>query len=151
MSGYRKARFHIDSGPDTLFRRVHQKLDGHYLLPEPGHNMRKRMAERGVPLGVVRDFDSEHWELMTAEVRVDRGKFVATGWRIPCDGSWLWVVIGMNQRIEKAMFKQGRGKSEHIVCDGELFEFVDEVNLELTEEESWRDDWDAPEEPWPVR
>lgn len=103
--------------------------------------MQKRWTDRGIPVGLMRGFDTADWELMTADVRTDRGKFVSSSWRRPVDGSWLWIEIGINDAIEKAMFKHGRGKGDDVVTDGELYEFVDEVNQQLTEEESWRDEW----------
>lgn len=138
---YKKARFHVETGPESLFRRVHQKMDGYRVLPHASRPMEKRWAERGIPTGLLRGFDTADWELMSAEVRTDRGKFVASAWRRPANGSWLWVVIGMNDAIEKAMFKQGRGASSDVVTEGDLYDFVDDVNTELTENESWRDDW----------
>lgn len=118
-------------------------MDGYRVLPHPSKPMQKRWTERGIPVGLMRGFDTADWELMTADVRTDRGKFVSSAWRRPVDGSWLWIEIGMNDSIEKAMFKHGRGKGDDVVTEGELYQFVDEVNDQLTEDESWRDEWDA--------
>jgi len=116
------------------------------VLPHASRPMEKRWIERGIPAGLLRGFDTADWELMIAEVRIDRGKFVSSTWRRPYNGSWLWMVIGMNDALEKAMFKQGRGLSADIVTDGDLYDFVDTVNTELTEDESWRDDWQGAED-----
>ena len=141
MSGYKRARFHAASGPESLFRRVHQKMDGHRSLSLPSRQLQKKWTERGIPVGELKSFQSDDWELMTAEVRADRGKFIASGWRRPCNGSWLWILIGMNDLIEHAAFKQGRGQSDDVVSEGELFEYVRDVNEELVESEPWLDSW----------
>jgi len=116
-------------------------MDGHRSLALPARPQQKKWTERGIPVGELRNFQSDDWELMIADVRVDRGKFVASTWRRPCNGSWLWITIGMNDVVEQAVFKQGVGRADDIVADGELFAFVSDVNEELTESESWLDAW----------
>ncbi len=133
---YKRARFHIASGPASLFERVDQKMSGHRLLQLPSRQMQKRWTERGIPVGELRGFHRDDWELMTADVRADRGKFVSSAWRRPHGREWLWIDIGMGDLIERARFKQGIGRSDEMVCEGELYEYVSDVNEELVNADS---------------
>jgi len=148
---YKKVRFHKASGPDSLFRRVHQKMDGHRRLTLPSRQLQKRWTERGIPVGELRVFHSDDWELMRADVRADRGKFVCSSWRRPAGREWLWIEIGMGDHLEKARFKQGLGAgADNIIVEGELYAFVEDVNQELVDAEPWADmaremDWQEEE------
>jgi hypothetical protein len=113
------------------------KMQGQYdLLVHPRH-VQERAFDREAPLQLLRRFDSDRWQLRTAEVRTDKGKFVNTAWEVEVDGSLWWVVIGFDKTmktvIRTSRFKRGLG--QRIVRGGPLFDFVEQVNRTLMEEE----------------
>jgi hypothetical protein len=130
---YRRARFHIATGPASLFARVRFKLAGQRTLSFQGRHAAERLFERDAPYELLRNFDSDYWELITAEVRTDSGKFVRTGWRVRHAGRDWWVVIGYDGVVQTVFAsrseKSGRGPT--IVTDGALYAFVERVNREL--------------------
>ena len=76
---YLKARFHVQFGPPSLFERVRFKMKDVHKLYLEGTHYRKRVSERNIPaeiLDALLEFDASLWILQTAEVRIDRGKFV---------------------------------------------------------------------------
>jgi hypothetical protein len=58
------------------------------------------LAERDAPLDTLAAFDAGEWDLVTAEVRADTGKFVNSAWTREIDGRRWWVVIGLQDTIE---------------------------------------------------
>ena len=70
---------------------------------------------------------------MTAEVRIDKGKFVSTAWSVDVDGQEWWVVIGFDATV-KTVIRAARGKlalGDEIVRSVNLYEFVASVNAQL--------------------
>lgn len=133
---YDKARFHIAFGPPSLFERVRFKMKDVHKLFLHGTHYRKRVLERNVPpdvLDALLDFDADSWELKTAEVRVDRGKFVNSTWEKVIDGHHYQVTIGMGNYVKTIVDKTTSGMDK-CVRAGSLYEFVEQVNAELMRE-----------------
>ena len=133
---YERARFHIQYGPASLFERVRFRMkDVHVLFP--GKHYQQRARERQVPdevLAALCQFDCGTWELRTAEVRTDRGKFVSSGWETEVDGHRYLVSIGVGNYIKTIYRVTGHGAGQ-CVRAGELYDFVDRVNRQLMEED----------------
>ena len=130
---FERARFHVNTEPPSLFDRVRFKMAGQRGLCFRPRHAAERLFERDAPYDVLKTFDSESWELMTAEVRADSGKFVRTAWRVRHATRDWWVVIGYDGVVqtvfEASSDKTARGP--RIVTEGELYEFVARVNREL--------------------
>jgi hypothetical protein len=134
---FETARFHVDTGPASLFERVRFKMSAPARLRvDPGH-AKVRVIERNAPVERLSDFDPHLWRLMTAEVRTDKGKFVSTAWSVLVDGQNWWVVIGWDGALKTVInadhAKLGLGST--IVVDGPLYEMVERVNRELMDQE----------------
>jgi hypothetical protein len=133
MPRFPVARFHVSTGPSALFERVRFKMrDVRVLKAHAGH-VQDRAYERDAPLDQLRDFDPDRWQLMTAEVRMDKGKFVSSAWAVDLDDQEWWVVIGFDATI-KTVIPAARGKvalGADIVRTGDLYEFVARVNRQL--------------------
>jgi len=97
-------------------------------------HLKKRLFERGVSIEDINVLQQDEWELMTAEVRVDKGKFVNCAWRKPYRNAFLWVVVGFGETVETVILKNGDGLNDQVVTSGELYDFVDEVNRNLMAE-----------------
>ncbi len=128
---FEKARFHVRTGPESLFDRVRFKMKGKRTLRVHASHLATRATERDVPLAVIAAFDACEWELMTVEVRTDTGKFVNSAWKREIDGQWWWVVIGLGDTIETVIDTDKRGLGGSIVTTGKLHELVDRVNRDL--------------------
>jgi hypothetical protein len=130
-------RFHVETGPDALFERVRHVMTPTDLQVHADH-FQKRAAERDVPVEAIRSFDptQSHWELKTAEVRTDSGKFVSTGWQVRADGETWWVVIGLKDTIITVYRSDKQGLGDNIVRDGMLYAYVRSVNRGLIQSES---------------
>ena len=128
-----KARFHIDTGPEALFERVHYKMDTVKTVGMHAPHFIERAAQRRIPQEVldrVEDFGAAEWELATCEVRVDTGKFVNSTWETLYDGQRYWLTIGLGNVAETIIRKTGEGK-EDIVTEGDLYDYVRAVNRGL--------------------
>ena len=128
---FEKARFHVSTGPESLFDRVRFKMKGKRTLRVHASHLSARANERDAPLAVIAAFDACEWELVTVEVRTDTGKFVNSAWKREIDGQWWWVVIGLGDTIETVIDTNKRGLGESIVTTGELYELVELVNRDL--------------------
>lgn len=128
---FEKARFHVSTGPESLFNRVRFKMKGKRTLRVHASHLSARANERDAPLAVIAAFDACEWELVTVEVRTDTGKFVNSAWKREIDGQWWWVVIGLGDTIETVIDTNKRGLGESIVTTGELYELVELVNRDL--------------------
>ena len=106
---FETARFHVETGPSSLFERVRFKMVGRYQLKAHPVHVRDRALERDAPMERMAAFDSEAWMLMTAEVRTDKGKFVSTSWAVDVDGTTWWVVVGFDQTM-KTVIRAGQAK-----------------------------------------
>lgn len=128
---FEKARFHVTTGPQSLFDRVRFKMKGKRNLQVHASHLAARAVERDAPLAVIAAFDACEWELVTVEVRADTGKFVNSAWKREIDGQWWWVVIGLGDTIETVIDTDKCGIGKSIVTTGNLYDLVEKVNREL--------------------
>ena len=94
---------------------------------------KKRLSERDIPTEVLEallDFDASTWNLQTAEVRTDRGKFVNSTWEKVIDGRHYWVTIGIGNYVKTIVDRTTSGMDK-CIRSGELYDFVEHVNAEL--------------------
>ena len=145
--GHRKwkedlVRFHVEFGPDSLFERVRFIMKDIHTLHLNGEHFRKRCAERQIPDEVrekVENFNIDEWKLITAEVRSDRGKFYNCTWEYEFDGFSYWLTIGLGE-VGVTIVKKSRVTSTSgtlkCVRSGEFYDFVEEVNQKLMDEEA---------------
>lgn len=130
---FQKARFHVATGPGSLFDRVRLKMRGRRTLKLHAPHLARRAAERAAPLAMIAAFEPSEWDLMTAEVRTDTGRFVNSAWTREIDGRRWWVVVGLHDTIETVIETEKRGLGDSIVTAGELYERVERANRELME------------------
>ena len=89
-------RFHVSSGPNSLFERVRYKFRDPRVLKFNAQHFVDRAVERAAPTTAFGHFDAREWELMTVEVRADTGKFVSTAWQGCCN-------LSASSRADKPM------------------------------------------------
>ncbi len=132
MSKLGLARFHVETGPPALFERVRQVFAEPRALMH-GTHYTERAHERAAPRSAIKYFASTEWELMTAEVRTDTGKFVKTAWRREIGGQMWWSVIGFHDAVQTIhpASDEKTGLGQDIVCDGPVWDLVDSVNRQL--------------------
>ncbi|GLX06176.1 UNVERIFIED_ORG: hypothetical protein FHR35_005660 [Microbispora rosea subsp. rosea] len=127
------ARFHVETGPDSLFARVRQVLSGARQLGLHGSHLVERVADTNAPMADLKPFNPIEWELVLVEARKDTGKFVSTTWRRSYqDGEW-WVVIGFGD-VVRTLYRASENKralGAGIVTEGPLWEMVSDVNARL--------------------
>ncbi|MEU4088810.1 hypothetical protein [Streptomyces aureus] len=130
---FETARFHVQSGPDSLFVRVRHILRDPVRLTARGGHVVERMRQREAPVEELLLLDPRTWDLVSAEVRTDTGKWVKATWRVRADGRDWWVVVGLGNALVTVIdvdpWRRGRGPD--IVADGPLYAKVDAVNAEL--------------------
>lgn len=126
---------HIATGPAALFERIRQIMNEPVRLKTHARHARARRDDRDAPLDELRDFHPATWELVSAEVRTDTGKWVKATWRVEAAGRPWWVVIGMGGTIvtviDVADHRTGLGGT--IARGGELYDLVDKVNTRLVQ------------------
>ncbi|MET8766532.1 hypothetical protein [Streptomyces sp. NPDC004658] len=95
--------------------------------------MTERLQQRDAPLETLTRFDPASWELVSAEVRTDTGKWVKSTWRVRADERDWWVVIGLGNALVTVIDvdPNRRGMGAGIVTAGPLYARVDAVNAEL--------------------
>ncbi|WP_406259841.1 hypothetical protein [Streptomyces nigra] len=95
--------------------------------------MTERLDQRGAPLDTLTRFDPESWELVSAEVRTDTGKWVKSTWRVRTGEHFWWVVIGLGNALVTVIDvdAQRKGMGEGIVTGGPLYAYVAAVNATL--------------------
>lgn len=125
---FQTARFHIRTGPDSLFERIHSVLNEPTELQIDPDHVQKRLEERSAPADKLKDFNPDEWELKTAEVRKDKCLFVNTAWSCTVDDRNWWVVIGYNDTIITVIETNKDGFGEQIVTSGELYDKVEKIN-----------------------
>jgi hypothetical protein len=128
---FQKARFHVATGPRSLFDRVRFKMKGRRKLRLHAPHLANRASERDSPLESIAAFDADEWELVTVEVRTDTGKFVNSAWTREIEGRRWWIVIGLHDTVETVIDTDKRGLGDSIATTGELFDRVERVNREL--------------------
>lgn len=128
---YRRLRFHVDFGPGALFDRVRYKIQGRRKLQIHADHFRSQAEARGAPVEQLADFDPLDWELMTVEVRADKGTFVRTAWRRLVGPRMWWVVIGYRDTVATVYSADpsARKAGAAIVRGGAEYDFVHDVNL----------------------
>lgn len=134
---FQKARFHVDSGPESLFNRVRFKMTGINEVKMHGSHFSARCIERNIPDPVmekIKHFSCNEWVLKTCEVRMDTGKFVNSTWELTVDGAAYWLTIGFGNVAETIIRKDSSGKTG-ITESGEFYEFVEKVNVSLMAQE----------------
>ncbi|MFB6777061.1 hypothetical protein ACFCX0_06430 [Streptomyces sp. NPDC056352] len=126
------ARFHVRSGPDALFTRV-RHIMGVPASLRTGRHALERLAGRHAPTGRLVEFDPDTWELVSADVRTDTGKWVKSTWSVDVDGRRWWVVIGLGSTVVTVIdvAPERVGLGDGIITDGPLYEFVAGVNAKL--------------------
>ena len=126
---FKKARFHVTSGPASLFERVNFVMS---KLDNVGYakHFRDRVEQRKIPKAVLNSLDKYFfldWVLVTAEVRTDTGKFVNSTWECVFEGEVYWVTIGLGNVAETIIRKDCRDGYTY-VSSGPMYEFVEGVN-----------------------
>lgn len=139
---YPKARFHIQFDSPSLFERVRFRMRDAHKLYLNGTHYRKRLSERDIPpeiLEALLDIDAYTWNLQTAEVRTDRGKFVNSTWEKIIDGHRYWVTIGIGNYVKNIVCRT-TSRMDKCIRSGELYDFVESVNTRLMAEEEGEPD-----------
>lgn len=129
----RVERFHVASGPESLFQRVQQVFDSPRRLKLHAPHLVTRAGQRAAPLEALETFNAADWELMLVEARTDTGKFVSTTWRRKLQGEYWWVVIGFHDTV-RTVYPTDATKRAHgdaIVTDGPVWHHVQAVNRRL--------------------
>lgn len=131
-------RFHIKTGPASLFERIRFKFDAPRTLKLHGEHFRSRASERFIPVHEIESFDPREWDLVLAEVRADTGKFVKSVWRKQIESHTWWIVIAFNDTVQTAYTSDDNSQKfgPDVITSGTMFEFVDKVNRELMEAET---------------
>lgn len=135
---YKRVRFHIEFGPQSLFERVKFKMKNVSRLYMDGAHLRTRIKERNISediLKQLKEFNINEWKLVTASVDRDSGKFVDSTWEILIDNTCYWITIGMGTYVKTIVIKETSG-IDKCVQSGKYYDFVDEVNKKLMEKES---------------
>ncbi len=131
MPTYELRDFHIDVGPSSLFERVRFKLQKLRSLK----NMRpfKDRGPRALQKALSR-FNSSDWQLISAGVRDDTGKFVTSTWRRVFENKCWQLVIGYEGIIvslSEVSTPQTDLTDQYIKRGTILYNFVEQVSHEL--------------------
>lgn len=130
---FETARFHVESGPESLFVRVRHILREPVRLAAHGGHVTERIRQREAPVEELVSFDPTSWDLVSAEVCTDTGRWVKSTWRVRADGRDWWVVVGLGNALVTVIdvdpWRRGRGQD--VVVEGPLYAKVDAVNAEL--------------------
>ena len=135
---FQTARFHVSTGPQSLFDRVRFQMSTVNHLALHGDHYRQRTIERNVPpyvLDKIDAFDANEWKLVMCEVRADKGQFINSTWELNFDGYTYRITIGYNDFVMTVIKRRDGGRGQ-VVTKGELYNFVDKVNRELNLSES---------------
>lgn len=126
-------RFHVKTGPASLFERIRFKFDAPRTLTLHSKHFQYRANERFIPLQEIERFDPRVWDLVLAEVRADTGKFVKSVWRKQLESKMWWIVIAFNDMVQTAYTSDDNSQKfgPDVITGGGIFEFVDKVNREL--------------------
>lgn len=130
---FERSRFHVKFGPEALFQRVEFKMREVNELLIHGSHFIERVKERSIPKEIINSiacFDFKEWNLVVAEVRNDKGKFVSSTWEKVFHNKKYWITIGFGNTIETIVVKDSSGEDK-CIKSGEIYEFVEEVNKKL--------------------
>jgi hypothetical protein len=143
------ARFHVATGPASLFRRVEhimKKKDVEMLrlTDHARSRLESKYAASPEILLSLQDWRgaSMSWTLVNATVRTDTGKFVSSAWRcetVTRQGGagqvWL-VVVGLHEVIQTAFpIKARSDKRGKTIKSGKLYDMVQQVNQALMDDD----------------
>jgi hypothetical protein len=131
------SRYHCDYGPKSLFTRAEFVFSKIPTLKLHARHAKDRLETRKIPQSLIanmRNFDSSKWKLKVLEVRNDTGKFISSSWEHEIDDERFWIVVGFNDTVQTIVRKDSSGK-KGIIKSGELFDFVEQVNTKLMEDE----------------
>lgn len=134
---FQKARFHIDSGPKSLFDRIHFIMDSVSSLNLSAKHFVERSKDRILPSEIIQkmqSFNTHEWRLVVGEVRTDTGKFVNSTWEYIFGDEKYWLTIGFGNVAETIVKKESNGKNK-VVMSGPIYEYVDGINKKLMEKE----------------
>lgn len=142
---FERARFHVGTGPASLFERIRFIMRGVHSVKVDGSHFTMRVKERRIPSEVVEKvafFNASDWSVVSAEVRVDKGKFVASSWGREYNGRYYVVIIGLGDLAETIYdtdlpcpkFRPGRLKN-FLENRSPFYDFVEKVNRELMDAE----------------
>ena len=143
---FERARFHVETGPASLFQRVRFVMGRVRRVKIDGPHFSNRVKKRKIPLEAVKmvaAFNASEWSVLTAEVRIDKGKFVASSWGKMYNGRYYVVIIGLGNVAEtiydvdsphSKIHSEWLNSSQEI--GSELYTFVEKVNQELMESET---------------
>jgi hypothetical protein len=135
MPSFKSARFHILTGPSSLFDRIKFIMNKPRELKLNANHFNKRALERNAPIEEIKVLNPKTWKLIIAEVRTDTGKFVSSTWEIVVNEKKWWIVIGLHDTI-KTIIRISPGKvgfGDGIVTNGDSYRKVERVNLDLME------------------
>lgn len=138
---FQTARFHVEYGPASLFERVEYKMKDVHQLRMEGKHFQDRLKERGITEDIISKidaFDTKEWKLKTVEVRTDKGKFVDSTWEVSVNGKAYWVTIGLGNFVKTIVIKSSSGMDK-CVQKGELYDYVEEVNRDLMNQDKTSD------------
>ena len=137
---FERVRFSAALGPASLFERVMFVMSGHRTLRADGPHFRKRVKERSIPTEVVQmatNFNSADWTLLSAEVRVDKGKFIASAWGRKWKGRNYVIIVGLGDVLE-TIYDSALPFEDIHACrlggvspDSPFGRFVEQVNRDL--------------------
>lgn len=131
-------RFNAEFGPQSLFDRVKYKMQDVHELYMGGAHYNEQTSARDIPEDVIahiRDFKTEEWKLVTAEVRADRGKFYNSTWEYAYNNERYWMTIGIGNYVVTIVRKDSSGVDK-CIREGEFYDYVEKVNRKLMEAES---------------
>ena len=131
-----ESRFHVDTGPTSLFERVLFKFSDVESLSLQVQNFKKNdtMNTPDEIYDALVCFDRSKLNLIMAETRNDSGKFISSTWSIQTTDGTYWVEIGFNNSI-KSIIKPTRKQNPEVIKSGNMFNFVSEVNDKLMKRE----------------
>ena len=140
---FERGRFHVQTGPSSLFDRVKFIMGDVHKVRVDGAHFQMRVKERNTPQAIiemVESFNASEWAVVSAEVRIDKGKFVASSWGREYNGRYYIVVIGLGNLAETIYdtelpcpkFGRGPGRIRNFWEKGRPFyDFVEKVNEDL--------------------
>ena len=140
-NGCLKVTFHIKYGPEALFERVQYKMDSVKTVEmtsrcvEQARQQRipQEVIDRIEAFGSVRTDDTDDWELVACEVRMDTGKFVTSTWKTEYDGEKYWLAIGPENKAERISRRSGEDENR-AVKRVDFYNYVKAVDRGLMED-----------------
>ena len=140
-SGRLKVTFHIKYGPEALFERVHYKMysvksvemTSRCVEQTRQQRIPQEVIDRVEAFGSVRTSNTDDWELVACEVRMDTGKFVTSTWETEYAGETYWLTIGPENKAERISRRSGEDE-DRAVKRGDFYNYVKAVNRGLMED-----------------